>query len=75
MKPLAKTITYGAVHLSLSIAVAYLLTRDWRVALAIGLAVPAVQVAVHYLHAHFQGSKGGPTGDGDKSAGHHCMAL
>lgn len=45
-----KTLTYGAMHLSVAVAVAYALTRDWRVALAVGLIEPIVQTAAFALH-------------------------
>lgn len=75
MRPVAKTIAYGVVHLGMSIAVAYLLTRDWWVSLGIGIVVPLVQVAVHFLHDRFRAQRdGGASGDG-KDAGRPCMAL
>ncbi len=38
-----KTITYGLMHLTVAIAVAFALTRNWHAALAIGLIEPFVQ--------------------------------
>ena len=45
-----KTVTYGLMHLTVAIAVAYALTRDWRVALAIGIIEPMVQTVAYALH-------------------------
>ena len=45
-----KTVTYGVMHLTVAIAVAYALTRDWRVALAIGIIEPLVQTVAYAVH-------------------------
>ena len=37
MRLALKTLTYASMHLTVAVAVAYALTRDWRVALAGGL--------------------------------------
>ena len=49
-RPLLKTLTYGVMHLVVAIAVAYALTRDWRVALAIGIIEPIVQTGAYAVH-------------------------
>ena len=45
-----KTLTYSAMHLLVAVAVAYALTRDWRVALAIGIIEPIVQTGAYAIH-------------------------
>jgi uncharacterized membrane protein len=45
-----KTLTYGLMHLTVAIAVAYAVTGDWRAALAVGLIEPAVQTVAYTLH-------------------------
>lgn len=45
-----KTSLYTVLHLALAVAVAFALTQDWRVALAIGLAEPVVQAVVFRLY-------------------------
>ena len=50
---LMKTATYCVMHLVVAIAVAYVLTRDWRVALAIGVLEPFVQTIFFALHDRF----------------------
>ena len=50
MRLAAKTATYATMHLTVAVAVAYALTRDWRVALAVGLIEPMVQTVMFTLH-------------------------
>jgi uncharacterized membrane protein len=45
-----KTGSYALMHLMVAITVAYLLTRDWQAALAIGLIEPFVQTFAFYFH-------------------------
>ena len=45
-----KTLTYATMHLTVAVAVAWALTRDWRVALAVGLVEPLVQTVAFTLH-------------------------
>lgn len=45
-----KTLTYGAMHFVVAVAVAFALTRDWRIALAIGVIEPVVQTAFFTVH-------------------------
>jgi uncharacterized membrane protein len=47
---LLKTTTYGLMHLSVAVAVAFALTRDWRVALAVGIVEPVVQTFAFAIH-------------------------
>lgn len=49
-RTLLKTCTYGLMHLTVAIIVAYALTRDWRVALAVGIVEPIVQTFAFALH-------------------------
>lgn len=45
-----KTLTYGLMHLTVAVLVAFALTRDIRTALAIGLIEPLVQTVFFTLH-------------------------
>jgi uncharacterized membrane protein len=49
-KTFIKTLSYGVMHMSISILVAYALSRDWRIALAIGLIEPCVQTVAFFFH-------------------------
>ena len=46
----AKTGSYAVMHLMVAITVAYVLTQDWRAALAIGIVEPFVQTIAFYFH-------------------------
>lgn len=50
MRSALKTLSYSATHLVVAMAVAYALTRDWRVALGIGLIEPMVQTIAYAVH-------------------------
>lgn len=50
MRTLAKTSTYGVLHVSVATLVAYTLTGNLGVALGIGLIEPLVQTVVFYVH-------------------------
>ncbi len=45
-----KTGSYAVMHFMVAITVAYLLTWDWRAALAIGIVEPLVQTVAFYFH-------------------------
>ncbi|MFA4892442.1 DUF2061 domain-containing protein [Brevundimonas sp.] len=45
-----KTVTYGLMHFVVAVAVAFALTRDWRVSLAIGIIEPLVQTVFFTAH-------------------------
>ncbi|NWE51772.1 DUF2061 domain-containing protein [Brevundimonas sp. P7753] len=45
-----KTVTYGLMHFTVAVLVAFALTRDWRIALAIGTVEPLVQTVFFTLH-------------------------
>ncbi len=57
-RPLLKTATYGVMHLTVAIAVAFALTRDWRLALAVGIVEPLVQTVAFAIHERLW-SRGG----------------
>jgi uncharacterized membrane protein len=45
-----KTVTYGVMHFTVAVSVAYALTRDWRIALTIGITEPVVQTGFFAVH-------------------------
>ena len=45
-----KSVTYGVMHFVVAVAVAFALTQDWRVALAIGIIEPLVQTVFFTVH-------------------------
>ena len=45
-----KPVTYSVMHLAVAISVAYALTRDWRIALGVGVIEPMVQTVAYMLH-------------------------
>ncbi len=45
-----KPVTYAVMHLSVAIGVAYALTRDWRIALGVGIIEPMVQTLAYMIH-------------------------
>ena len=47
---LAKTITYGLMHVAVAVTLAYLITRNLAMALSIGLIEPAVQTVCFFCH-------------------------
>lgn len=49
-RPLLKTLSYGTMHMSIAILIAYVLSGSWRVALAIGLVEPCVQTIGYFFH-------------------------
>ncbi len=50
MERLFKTGTYWICHITVACTLAYLLTRNWHAALAIGFLEPSVQAVVFYFH-------------------------
>lgn len=50
MRIVAKTASWSLTHMTVAIAVAYALTRDWRAALAVGLIEPVFQTIAYALH-------------------------
>jgi uncharacterized membrane protein len=49
-RTLLKTATYSVMHFAVAIIVAYALTRDWRLALAVGVVEPLVQTVAFAIH-------------------------
>jgi len=47
---LAKTVTYGLMHVVVAVTLAYLITRNITMALSIGLIEPAVQTVCFFCH-------------------------
>lgn len=47
---LAKTLTYCAMHFTVAIIVAYVLTHNWSIALSIGIVEPLVQTVFFNMH-------------------------
>lgn len=47
---LLKTLSYAAMHMSIAILVAYVLSGSWKVALAIGLIEPCIQTVAFFFH-------------------------
>jgi uncharacterized membrane protein len=47
-----KTLTYGLMHFVVAVTVAYAITRDIRIALAIGIVEPLVQTLFFTVHDH-----------------------
>ena len=45
-----KIASYGAMHLVVAILVAFAITRDWRMALAVGLVEPFFQTIAYSIH-------------------------
>lgn len=51
LRPTAlKPVTYSIMHLAVAVSVAYALTRDWRIALGVGIIEPMVQTVAYMLH-------------------------
>lgn len=68
-RTLLKTGTYAVMHLSVAIAVAYALTRNWQVALAVGVVEPIVQTFAFAVHERLW-SKAGAAGAGATPCAH-----
>ncbi len=49
-RAIIKTSTYAIMHFVVAVAVAFALTRDWRIALGIGLVEPMVQTLAYAAH-------------------------
>lgn len=45
-----KTVSYAVMHMTISIAIAYLLSGSWQIALAIGLVEPCAQTVAFFFH-------------------------
>lgn len=55
-----KVVSYGLMHMTVAIAVAFALTRDWRAALAVGIIEPLVQTLAYTVHHHLWSRVGAP---------------
>ncbi|MEQ8227979.1 MAG: DUF2061 domain-containing protein [Rhodospirillales bacterium] len=49
-RKLIKTGTYSVMHLVVAVTVAYALTRDWQIALGVGIIEPMVQTVAYTFH-------------------------
>lgn len=49
-RKLIKTGTYSMMHLIVAVTVAYALTRDWHIALGVGIIEPMVQTVAYSIH-------------------------
>ena len=54
-RKLIKTGTYSIMHLMVAVAVAYALTRDWHIALGVGIIEPMVQTVAYSIHEYLWG--------------------
>ena len=52
-KTFIKTCSYAVMHMVVAIAVAFVLSGSWKVALAIGLIEPMVQTVAYFFHEKF----------------------
>lgn len=50
MRIVFKTLSYSAMHITIAVGLAYVLTRDWKIALGIGILEPVVQTLAFPLH-------------------------
>ncbi len=48
-----KTLTYAGMHFVVAVTVAYAISRNWVMALGIGLIEPVVQTVAYHLHERF----------------------
>jgi uncharacterized membrane protein len=48
-----KTLTYALMHFTVAVAVAYAISRNWAVALGIGIIEPLVQTFAYHIHERF----------------------
>lgn len=58
MRDLTKTTTYGVMHLTVALTVAYAISGSWQIALGIGLIEPMVQTVFYNLHERFWQRRG-----------------
>jgi uncharacterized membrane protein len=50
MRLALKTGAYSLMHFAVAITVTYVITHDWRAALAVGLIEPAAQTVAFLIH-------------------------
>ena len=53
-----KTISYYAMHMSVAVLVAWLVTGSWQMAIAISTIEPLVQVGAYFWHERWWAAKG-----------------
>lgn len=58
-RKLIKTGTYSMMHLTVAVAVAFALTRDWHIALGVGIIEPMVQTVAYSVHEYLWGKAKG----------------
>ncbi len=49
-RTITKTASYSVMHMTVAIAVAYVLSGSWVVALSIGIVEPLVQTVAYHFH-------------------------
>ena len=65
-----KPVTYSIMHFLVAVGVAFALTRDWRIALGVGLIEPLVQTIAYTLHeAAWERRLKGGSRAGDEASG------
>lgn len=65
-----KPVTYSIMHFLVAVGVAFALTRDWRIALGVGLIEPVVQTVAYTLHeAAWERRLKNQNGAGDEASG------
>ncbi|NMM44140.1 DUF2061 domain-containing protein [Rhodospirillaceae bacterium KN72] len=67
-RQIAKTASYGAMHLTVAVAVAYALSGDWRIALGIGVIEPAIQTVAYTVHEKIWANRNRKLGAQDGTA-------
>ena len=61
-RAIAKTATYGAMHFTVAVLVAFFVTRSWVTALSVGILEPMIQTVFYNIHEYLWGrAKGGDT--------------
>ncbi len=58
-----KVASYAVMHFCVAITVAFVLTQDWRKALAIGVVEPIVQTFAYALHDRYWVRRSARAGD------------
>jgi len=69
-RAIAKTATYGAMHFTIAVIVAFLVTRSWVAALSVGVLEPFVQTFFYNIHEHLWSRSNGERAPAPSLA--HC---
>lgn len=69
-RTLLKTGTYGVMHFAVAILVAFALTRNWHIALAVGVVEPLVQTLAFALHERLWAARDPTAAVARASCGH-----